>query len=313
MTQSLPRISIVIPVYNSEAIIPDLISRIRAVMPDIASSYEIILVNDGSHDRSWDVIAKIAKDHNMVHGINLMRNYGQHNALLCGIRAAKYDLIVTMDDDLQHPPEEISKLINELDEGYDVVYGTPMKERHGIWRDLASITTKLAMQSVMGIDNAKKVGAFRIFKRQLRNSFANYSSPFISIDVLLTWGTTKFSAIPVNHNIRNIGKSNYTLSKLIIQAVNMIIGFGTFPLRVASIIGFFFTVFGMLVLAYVIYGYLNYGGIVPGFAFLASMIAIFSGAQLFSLGVIGEYLSRMYFRTMERPVYTIREEITFEH
>jgi undecaprenyl-phosphate 4-deoxy-4-formamido-L-arabinose transferase len=147
----------------------------------------------------------------------------------------------------------------------------------------------------------------------MRNSFANYSSPFISIDVLLTWGTTKFSAIPVNHNIRNIGKSNYTLSKLIIQAVNMIIGFGTFPLRVASIIGFFFTVFGMLVLAYVIYGYLNYGGIVPGFAFLASMIAIFSGAQLFSLGVIGEYLSRMYFRTMERPVYTIREEITFEH
>ncbi len=309
MTQSLPRISIVIPVYNSEAIIPDLISRIRAVMPDIASSYEIILVNDGSHDRSWDVIAKIAKDHNMVHAINLMRNYGQHNALLCGIRAAHNEIIITMDDDLQHPPEEIPKLVAKLEEGYDVVYGTPLKEQHGLWRDLASQVTKLAMQSSMGIENARRVGAFRIFRTQVREAFACYQSPFISIDVLLTWGTTRFASIQVNHDHRCLGKSNYSFRKLIVHAINMITGFSTLPLQMATMIGLGFSLFGFIILIYVLYGYLTNGSPVPGFQFLASIIAIFSGAQLFSLGIFGEYLARVHLRTLEKPPYVVRQRI----
>src|SRR6476646_2736074 len=137
-------ISVVVPVYRSEAILPELVQRLEMVLSRITSACELVLVNDSSPDRSWDVIGQLAGRYPWIHPINLMRNYGQHNTLLCGIRAAQYGLIVTMDDDLQHPPEEISKLLAVLDQGYDVVYGRPAQEQHGLLRDLASLTTKLA-------------------------------------------------------------------------------------------------------------------------------------------------------------------------
>lgn len=305
-SESLSSLSIVIPVYNSETILPKLIDRLDKVLPMVSKSFEVILVNDGSKDRSWDVVCSLDKKHEWVHGVNLMRNYGQHNALLCGIRMAKNEIIVTMDDDLQHPPEEIPKLLSMLAEGYDVVYGTPHKEQHGLWRDLASQLTKMAMQSAMGIDNARDVSAFRIFRTPLRDAFANYQSPFVSIDVLLTWGTTNFSAVPVHHDQRHSGESNYNFSKLARHAVTMMIGFSILPLRLASIIGFVFTLFGFGILVYVIGYFLIEGGSVPGFPFLASIVALFSGAQLFALGIIGEYIASMHFRMMERPPYIIK-------
>src|SRR6202007_2379683 len=146
----LPGLSVVVPVYGSEAILPDLVRRLGAVLPSLAQSYELVLVNDSSPDGSWDVVRRLAGQHPWIHAINLMRNYGQHNALLCGIRATQYSIIVTMDDDLQHPPEEIPKLLAVLDQGYDAVYGTPAHLQHGLLRDLASLTTKLALQNVMG-------------------------------------------------------------------------------------------------------------------------------------------------------------------
>jgi undecaprenyl-phosphate 4-deoxy-4-formamido-L-arabinose transferase len=243
-----------------------------------------------------------------VRGINLMRNYGQHNALLCGVRSASYEIVVTLDDDLQNPPEEIPKLLNELDQGYDVVYGTPIKQQHGLWRNLASYFTRLALQSTMGVDNARKVSAFRALRTQLRQAFDNYQSPFVTLDVLLTWGATRFSAVQVNHEPRQVGASNYTFRKLVQHAINLITGFTTLPLQLASMMGFGFALFGLLVLIYVVGRYLIQGGSVPGFPFLASTIAIFSGVQLFALGIIGEYLARMHFRLMERPTYVIREE-----
>ena len=241
-----------------------------------------------------------------MHGINLMRNYGQHNALLSGIRAARYETIITMDDDLQHPPEEIGALLTKLAEGYDVVYGTPSQEQHGIWRDLASQVTKLALQSAMGSETARRASAFRAFRTQVRDAFTNYQSPVLSLDVLLTWGTTRFAAIPVRHESRRVGKSNYTLRMLITHALNMMTGFSTLPLQLASLMGFVLTIFGIGILAYVIGRYFISGDSVPGFPFLASIIAIFSGAQMFALGIIGEYIARMHFRTMERPTYTVR-------
>jgi len=302
-------LSVVIPVYNSESILPELINRLEKSLQDEAQEFEIILVNDGSLDKSWNQIRELARTHRRVRGIDLMRNYGQHNALLCGIRSARYNITVTMDDDLQHPPEEIPKLINKLAEGYDVVYGTPIKEQHGFWRDFGSRITKLSMQNIVGIDTASKVGSFRVFRTNLREAFASYQSAFISIDVLLTWGTTRFASVPVNHQARLVGTSNYNFRKLIIHTLNMITGFSILPLRVASLVGFCFTFFGLFVLIYVIGSYLIRGGEVPGFAFLASIILIFSGAQLFSLGIIGEYLARMHFRLMAKPVYIKREEI----
>jgi glycosyltransferase involved in cell wall biosynthesis len=304
--EPLSGLSVVIPVYRSEAILPELVCRLEAVLAAHASDFELVLVNDCSPDRSWDVISDLAGGRSWIRAINLMRNYGQHSALLCGIRAARYDIIVTMDDDLQHPPEEIPKLLAVLDQGYDVVYGTPAAEQHGLGRDLASLVTKTALQSVMGADIARQVCAFRAFRAVVRNAFDHYEGAFVSIDVLLTWGTTRFAAIPVRHEPRKQGSSGYTFRKLATHAMNMMTGFSTLPLQMASLVGFAFTLFGLGILVYVLARYFLRGNPVPGFPFLASIIALFSGAQLFALGIIGEYLARMHFRSMQKPQYVVR-------
>lgn len=296
-------ISVVIPVYNSEGSLVELCGRLNYVLMEIYKEYEIILVNDGSKDSSGDIVKQLDKKHEWVKGVNLMRNYGQHNALLCGIRQAKYDLIVTLDDDLQNPPEEIPKLIDKLNEGYDVVYGAPEKEQHGLFRNLASITTKVALKTTMGTETARHVSAFRVFRTRLREAFTHYHGSFVSIDVLLTWSTNKFSAIKVQHGTREFGKSNYTFSKLFAHALNMITGFSVLPLQIASMFGFIFAFFGLCILIYVVVHYLLVGTPVQGFPFLASIIAIFSGAQLLTIGIIGEYLARIHFRIMDKPQY----------
>ncbi len=305
-------ISVVTPVYNGEASIAELCRRLAEVLPQIATEYEIILVNDGSRDQSWKVISELSSRFATVRGLDLMRNYGQHNALLCGIRAARYDVIVTMDDDLQQPPEEIPRLLEQLEQGFDVVYGAPKEERYGFMRALASRITRLALGSAIGMDLAKNVSAFRVFRTQLREAFAEYHTPFVSIDVLLTWATTRFAAIPVVFQPRHSGSSNYTFSKLVRHAFDMMTGFSTAPLQLASLIGFGCTLLGLAVFVYVVIRYCLEGS-VPGFPFLASIIAIFSGAQLFALGVIGEYLARMHFRTMNRPAYAIRNPASGEN
>lgn len=304
-------VSVVIPVYNGEATLAELVARLENTLRGVSAHFEVILVNDGSQDHSWDLIRKLGQQHDWVRGINLMRNYGQHNAVLCGIRAAAYEAIVTMDDDLQHPPEEIPKLLDRLAEGYDVVYGPPQKEQHGFWRDTASQVAKLALRNIMGAETARNVSAFRAFRAQVCESFADYRSPFVSIDVLLTWGTTRFSSVPVMHDARQGGGSNYTFRKLLAHTFNMITGFSVVPLQLASLMGFGLTIFGLGLLVYVVGRYLVQGSTVPGFTFLASIICIFSGAQLFALGIIGEYLARVHFRTMDRPQYIVRSK-TFE-
>lgn len=299
-------ISVVVPVYHSAQSLPELIAELGRVLPTLTAAYEVLLIDDGSRDTSWQVVQQLAADHPWVRGITLMRNYGQHNALLCGIRSARHDVIVTMDDDLQHPPSQIPLLLDALTDAVDVVYGAPQRERHGLLRDLASQVTKWALQGSMGVQIAREVSAFRVFRTLLRDAFVNYSSPYVSIDVLLTWGTRRFAAVRVQHDNRKYGQSNYTLWKLITHALNMITGFSTIPLQIASMIGFAMAVFGVLVLIYVVGRALLYGIVVPGFAFLASLVVIFSGAQLFALGIMGEYLARIHFRTMERPIYTVR-------
>ena len=301
--------SIVIPVYHAELSLEALVSHLGAVLPEICGRYEVILVNDGSQDKSWEVITILANNYPWVRGINLMRNYGQHNAILCGLRSASHEIIVTMDDDLQHPPDQIHKILEKLDEGYDVVYGFPEYEQHGLWRNLASQLTKLALQNTMGAETARRVSAFRALRTIICQSFSGYQSTYINIDVLLTWGTERFAAIPVHHDRRLAGESHYTVRKLMLHAINMITGFSVLPLQIASWMGFAFAIFGGLVLLYVLGRYLIQGGSVPGFPFLASTIAIFSGVQLFALGIIGEYLARMHFRLMDRPPYVIRDEM----
>jgi undecaprenyl-phosphate 4-deoxy-4-formamido-L-arabinose transferase len=302
-------LSAVIPVYNSALSLPDLVARLQPVLSASADEFEIVFVDDDSRDDSWRVLAGLSLLHpGWIRAIPLMRNSGQHNALLCGIRAARFGLIVTLDDDLQNPPEEIPKLLEALADGVDVVYGAPPHGVHGLWRNLASQMTKIVLQGALGAETARMVGPFRVFRTELRHAFDQYSSAFVNIDVLLTWGTTRFKAIRVRHDERRVGKSNYTFLKLLTHSMNMTTGFSTMPLKWASILGFGATAFGLVLLAYVLGRYYLQGISVPGFAFLASVTIIFAGAQLFTLGIIGEYLARVHVRLTERPAYTIRTD-----
>ena len=300
-------ISVIVPVYNSEQTLVALHKRLNSVCTKLAGEFEIIFVNDGSIDNSWEEIKNLEEKNPSVVGVNLMKNFGQHNALLCGIRKAKYELIATLDDDLQNPPEELPKLIEKLNEDFDVVYGKPEKEQHGLFRNISSVITKISLKTTMGVENAKNVSAFRVFRTQLREAFKQYSGSFISIDVLLTWGTNRFTTVPVKNDDRQFGRSNYTFSKLFVHALNMITGFSVLPLQIASMLGFIFAFFGLSILIYIVILYMLVGTPVQGFPFLVSIIVVFSGVQLLSIGIIGEYLARMYFRTMDSPQYIAME------
>jgi undecaprenyl-phosphate 4-deoxy-4-formamido-L-arabinose transferase len=305
LTQSPPSISVVIPVYRSAPILPELASRLRAVLSSITDDYEVVMVNDGSPDSSWNAIAALLPHHPEIVAIDLLRNYGQHNALLCGIRAASKEIIVTMDDDLQHPPEEIPRLIEGLDENADVVYGVYREQNFPMHRRWTSSLAKQVVVWLAGGNTNAEGSSFRAFPSRLRQAFDNYYSTFVAIDVLLHWSTARFAQVNVRHDARKSGESNYNLVKLWIHFVNMITAFSTRPLRVISLAGLSFTVFGLGILGYVLVNAFNHPHAVPGFAFIASLIALFSGAQMFALGVFGEYLARMHTRLMDRPPYSI--------
>jgi glycosyltransferase involved in cell wall biosynthesis len=295
-------ISIVVPVYRGETFVEPLVERIAGALPKFSEQFEVIFVNDGSPDNSWAAIERLAERYQWVKGIRLMRNYGQHNATLCGIRAARYDVIVTMDQDLQHPPEEIPVLFEKLNQGFDVVYGAPKKLPQGFVRNLLTSNIKMILANIMGVPSVRNISAFRMFRAGLRNAFSNFQSPTMIVDVLLSWGTTRFTSVQVN--IAQAEKSNYNFWTLAKAALLILTGYSTMPLRLASYLGFFMTLFGFTVFIYVLFLYLTVGSL-PGFPFLASMIAIFNGTQMFTLGIFGEYLARIFDRSMDRPPYII--------
>ena len=297
-------ISVIIPIYNSAEILPDLAERLNKSLNTLTDQHEILMINDGSKDNSWQVIQSLSSTYPSIKGINLMRNYGQHNALLCGIRNAKNEYLVTMDDDLQHPPEEIHKLLKEIHKGFSVVYGIPQKLFHEKWRNFFSKTTKSLLARFLGIKRIKYLSSFRIIRIEVRKAFEKFDSPNVIIDGLLTWGTENFGTVAVNEQPRSQGHSNYSFFKLVKITMIILTGFSTMPLRISSVIGFAMTIFGVVVLIYAVVRSFHEGSI-PGFPFLASIISIFSGAQLFSLGIIGEYLARIFNRSMNRPSYVI--------
>ncbi len=301
-------VSIVVPVYNGEATLEELCARIQSALAVRVSELEIVLVNDGSHDDSWGTIKRLADSDPKIRGLNLMRNYGQHNALLAGVECARYDVIVTIDDDLQHPPEEIVRLLDKLDEGYDVVYGKPLSRSHSVWRNLSSKIIKTALKVVLGAEMGAHSSAFRAFRSVLRRGFRDFSDPQLSIDVLLSWAAARVTHVTVEHHPRTAGRSGYTLRKLVRLTFSMITGYSTLPLRVASMIGLATSMMGLAMFFYVVIRRLMQTEYVPGFAFIAAEIALFAGLQLFAIGVIGEYLARVHFRTMGQPPYVIREQ-----
>jgi len=301
-----PAISVVIPMFNSGDSLALLVGELREFFNEAGISAEILLINDGSRDRSWETAQSLLSGKPQLIAVNLTKNFGQHAALLVGLKMARGEIVITMDDDLQHPPSQIPLLIAEIQNGNDVVYGVPAQERHGLWRDFCSSFGKFFLQRALGIQRAEDTSAFRAIKREILSSFLHYDNYYVDIDALLAWVTDRFSSVRVRHQPRKYGKSNYTFYKLLSHTAKMVLSFTTLPLRLISIIGFIFTLFGLLLFTYVLAAYLIYSSAIPGFAFLASTITILSGAQLFALGLLGEYFAKMHFQIMGRPGAAVR-------
>jgi glycosyltransferase involved in cell wall biosynthesis len=296
-------------VYNSRSTLAHLARRLTDALEKTAGGYEIVLVDDGSADGSWEEIEALSQHHSAIVGIKLSRNFGQHNALLAGIRAASFEFVVTLDDDLQNPPEEIGRLLDELETGGDVVLGVPRESHYGPARTLLTRTSKVGLRRVLGLSAIREFSAFRVFRTQLRDAFADYQGPYVSIDMLLTWSTVKIVAVPVEHHQRSEGRSNYSFRRLVKHTLDLVTFYSTRPLQLASWLGFVTTGGGVVLFAYVLARYFA-GTTVQGFTFLASVVLVFSGAQLLVLGIIGEYLSRLHFRAIGRPAYVVAKTVT---
>jgi len=300
-------LSVVIPVYRGEETLGPLVERLGKVLPTIANSFEVLLINDDSPDRSWTVIETLSQAYPWVRGIDLMRNYGQENATLCGIREACYEIIVTMDDDLQHFPEDIPNLVAKLSEGFDVAFGVPRSRSQAWWKGILSAWVKRVIALILGSKSVRDISAFKAMRAELRDAFASVHSPDVQLDALLSWATTKFVSVPIDEGPRTVGRSNYNLYKLIKVSILILTSYTTIPLRFASVLGFFFTILGFFVFIYVVTIYFTAGSI-PGFPFLVSIVTIFSGVQLFALGIIGEYLALSFERSSGRPPYVIKKK-----
>lgn len=293
-----------VPTYKSPTTLAELVARIGAVN---LGEYEVIVVDDGNDDSTWSEILQLSQTDSSVIGLRLGRNYGQHSAILAGVRRAKFSQIVTLDDDLQNPPEDIPKLLAELKPGVDVVYGVSSEVRQNLFRRFTSKFTKAVFAKVLGFESAVSISSFRAFRAQLKEGFAGDLGPHVSLDALLTWSTSRFSTVEVSHHPRRVGKSNYSLGKLIRFMLDTATSYSTRPLRLATTIGFITTLFGLLLLVWVVGNAIFVGDSVPGFPFLAASIAVFSGVQLVVLGILGEYLGKIHFRAMNKPTFSVSE------
>ncbi|NUS72418.1 MAG: glycosyltransferase family 2 protein [Corynebacteriales bacterium] len=304
-----PSVSVVIPCYGSESTLPELVDRLHTALPTISERYEVILVVDDPPDGTWDVAQKLAETYPLTRALQMSRNYGQQNAYFAGVRAARHEIIVTMDDDLQHPPEEIGKLLEGLTEDVDLVYGVPKAEEHGFFRSLASRGVKRVMAKVLGIKHASSISSFRAFRSFLRKGFDNLRGSHGMLDVTLSWATTRIKPVTI-HMEKDEGNSSYTFKSLVRHAMNLLLGYSTKPLRFVTYLGGLVGLVGLGLLCYVIFDYFtNPDGRAAGWASLACMVAIFSAAQMIAVGVIGEYLGRLFTGSMGKPAYLVRQRV----
>lgn len=300
-------LSVLVPVFNGSRTLEELVTRTIKVLSGVYT-FEIVLIDDGSSDNSWDIICELAGLHSEVRGLRLRRNFGQHNALLAGLTVSKFSISVTVDDDLQNPPEEIPNLVCELsDSRIDVVYGLPYEVKQGAFRRAGSKLNGEILRRALGVSKGSQISSFRAFRTNIRQGLSGMAGPNVSLDALLSWGAQHYRTVGVSHNSRKHGKSGYTFRRLFVFSLDTFTGYSTLPLRLASVLGLVMALFGVFILMFVLLRPLFSGETVAGFPFLASIIAIFAGTQLISLGIIGEYLGRMHFRIMGKPTYLIAE------
>lgn len=307
-SESVPELdlSIVVPVYNAAGTLDSLLERLTKTLDTITQSYEVILVDDGSRDDSWSVIQSLRMNYgDHLVAVQLMRNYGQHNTLMCGLGIARGEYVVTMDDDLQNPPEEIPKLLAHIKQhGLDLVYGCPSNRNHAAWRNLGSSIVWHFYRTVFR--NPVTPTPFRVMSHQLAHSVMFYDLNFTYLDGLLAWCTSRIAGVEVEHHARARGNSGYSLGKLLGLALNLYTNFSLIPLQIVGGLGFVTAASGFLVGIYYLFQFLASNIAVPGFASTIIAILILGGAQLLALGVIGEYLGRLHLNVNRKPQYVIR-------
>jgi undecaprenyl-phosphate 4-deoxy-4-formamido-L-arabinose transferase len=301
-----PVLSVVIPVYRSQGTLRPLAVQLVTALEALGRDYEIIFVEDGSPDRSWEVLRELEQTYpGRIVVIQLMRNYGQHNALMCGLRHARGDFIVTMDDDLQHPPAEIATLLAAIErEGADVVYGTPDVKKHTAWRNLGSTLVNVFFRTIFRCPIP--VTSFRVIRRPVARSILRYSLNFTYIDGLLAWNTQRVAAVEVEHLPSSVGGSRYSIGKLVLLALNLFTNFSLLPLQIVSAVGMLAAVGGSVLGCFYLVQYFVTDNNVPGYASVIIAVLVLGGGQMLSLGIIGEYLGRLHMNVNRKPQYTVR-------
>jgi len=299
--------SVVIPVYNSEESLPELFNRINTTFSELNKSFEVIFIDDASIDDSWKALEKIKKDNsNLVTIIQLARNFGQHNAIFCGLNFINGNFAITIDDDLQIPPEEIKKLINQYNKNNaDLIYGDLEKKKHSFIRNQGSKVLKNASKKRYK-NTQGKGSSFKLFKRSIAKQILNHGQSFVYIDELLLWYTSNIDFVKVEHVSRKYQDSTYTLSKLFKLFFNISVYYTKAPLKLITYGGIILSITSFIIgITFIIRKLffnvpLGYTSIIVAILFSTSII-------LFSLGVIGEYLNRMFMVQSKKPAFSINQ------
>jgi glycosyltransferase involved in cell wall biosynthesis len=306
------KLSIVIPVYQSELVLPELVSQIQAVLiqlEEIHGSYEIIFVCDHSPDHSWQVIQSLSAKYPQVRGILLRMNAGQHNALMAGFANAQGEIIVTMDDDLQHSPADIPKLTQEIAQGHDVAYARFKNRRHAFWKVAGSRLNSLVAGYLLEKPKKVYLSPFRAMKAVIRDDIMRYCGPYVYIDGLILAVTRNISSVDVDHYERYAGDSGYNFRKSISLWLKMATSFSLVPLRLTSLLGMFFSGVGFLLVILLIIQKFTLNLMPIGWSSLIVTILIIGGLQLLALGILGEYLGRVLLTINSRPQYVVAETV----
>ncbi len=297
-------LSFIVPVYNTEKYLKRCID---SLLNSGANEYEIILVNDCSPDETFEVIRGICAERKDICGINLARNFGQHAALMAGFHYVRGDILVCLDDDGQTPADEVGKLLAKLEEGYDAVYARYEHKQHSTFRNLGSKVNEWMARVMIGKPKELYLSSYFAVKRFVVDEMLRYSNPYPYVIGLVLRTTNRITNVDVNHREREIGTSGYTVGKLFTLWFNGFTAFSIKPLRVATVLGAFSAAMGFLYGIYTSIKKLVNPNVVIGFSSLMSAVVIFGGIVMLMLGIIGEYIGRIYISMNNSPQYVVRE------
>ena len=301
------QVSIVVPVYNSEDCLRELVGRIESALDPAGLSHEIILVNDGSRDKSWDVIRELARENASVRGICFRRNFGQDNALMAGLRLVKGQYAVIMDDDLQHDPDYIPAMYEEVSKGYDVVYASYDQKRQAVWKNLGSWLNDKVSNVVLRKPHELYLSPFKIVRAEILPEVCKYEGPYPYVDGLLLRVTHNCSQVFIEHKKRYAGRSNYTFHRSVRVWVHVATSFSVAPLRISGCIGVVVAFLGGVLAVVLVIARLLNDQWPAGWASLMVGLLLIGGLQLICIGVVGEYVGRNFLNVNRAPQYSIKE------